>query len=41
MNVVNIEFNKAIMSYRSHRDIFLFEGYDYDAAETTPSAFWR
>ena len=41
MNSFNIEFNKAIMSCRSHRDLFFFERYDYDAAETPPSDFWR
>lgn len=40
VRVVNIEFNKAIMSYRSHTDIFFFERYDYDPAETPPSDFW-
>jgi hypothetical protein len=40
VNGVTIEFNKAIMSYRSHRDIFFFGRYDYDAAETLPSDFW-
>jgi hypothetical protein len=40
VRVVNIEFNNAIVSYRSHTDIFLFERYNYDAAETPPFDFW-
>ena len=36
VRVVNIEFNKAIVSYRSHTDIFFFERYDYDPAEIRP-----
>jgi hypothetical protein len=40
VSVVNIEFNKAILNYRSTPDIFYFERYDYDGDESPPTDFW-